>query len=572
MAKNIFDVHIPIPSDTGLTVSGAYRMFSVANPLTNISAINNFTSSINYGNNNPSYLKHYFRWSTDNEYWSQWYEFDRNLGILPMLSFASDKPFYFGYKIAYDNGTSDPLPTPIKITDFGARFETTIQKPSLRAEATVSNELILNSFVNRTAAPIGLYNNPALVQLNQSLSYAMMTMFGIDMLYFRTAPDKTGTDFVFREHTLYNIVERKCIKMIANNNEFPDDDFEFNGDGIHYTQPFELHIDKQFFEDNFGIGFEPRKKDIVYIPLINRMFQVDQTSLKRGYLKCPLFWKLRMSKFNNNINLGKDEDTAAFLDNMLISSNDAFGDKVESQVLNATLPQQSTPPTTKSDEVRKYLDNSLMVHETQVDFNFSRLINYYYDMSTPTDDYGVVYNKNISLSSSKDVAICFMFRIKNGATNFSTIQSSDGTSFSIDFNYSATTKDMTASVLGLNLLSNQIEIDKWYSVFINLSGIFKQANITLYDLVDTANKNKHFKLSQLSTIAMNVANFNDIDTSIGIKKGLYDIANIRVFNKCMPAEKQKNIISELMLRDEALLTIIDNSRPRMNVPLIMKKY
>lgn len=573
MAKNIFDVNIPIPGSQGLTASGAYRIYSLANPLTNISAINNLTSAINYGNNDPSYVKQSFRYSTDNQYWSQWYNFDSAQSILQVLSFSPTSPLYIAYKLGYDNGTTDTLQTPVTLDNISAQFITDVPKPSLRMTPTVSNEFLINVYASKTST-FNLYNSSAWAQINIAYSYAMMNLIGHDAVYFRTSPDKTGTDFIFREHTLFDVAGRKCIKVVAKDNNFPDDEFEFRGDGMHTSQPFEVHIDKQYFEDNFGVGAQPRKNDFMYIPLINRIFSVGSVSLQRGAMKVELFWKLRLSKFQRNINLKTDEETTKFLDNMLISSDDAFGEEVQDQISNALMPQQFSPtPTTTADETRQSMDTSLMVNETKVDFNYTRLINYFYDMNTPASDYGVVYNNQFILSTENDAAICFMLRLKNGTASFTTVASYDNATFDISGAYNANTKNLAISILGNSVSIANVSIDKWYSVFINVSTIFKQLNISFYDITENpSSKGKFYKFIPMLKKDFNNITIPSINCKLGLKKGLYDIANIRVFNKCMQVEDQQYIISELVIKDEKLLTIIDNSRPRMNTPFIMQKY
>jgi hypothetical protein len=50
--------------------------------------------------------------------------------------------------------------------------------------------------------------------------------------------------------------------------------------------------------------------------------------------------------------------------------------------------------------------------------------------------------------------------------------------------------------------------------------------------------------------------------------GNYSITNIRLFNTMVQDEDHEFVISQLFVRDESMLELIDNARPRLNSPFI----
>jgi hypothetical protein len=47
---------------------------------------------------------------------------------------------------------------------------------------------------------------------------------------------------------------------------------------------------------------------------------------------------------------------------------------------------------------------------------------------------------------------------------------------------------------------------------------------------------------------------------------------VRIFNRNMPIEKHELILSQWFIKDESMLNVIDNCRPQLGMPYLMKKY
>ena len=57
-----------------------------------------------------------------------------------------------------------------------------------------------------------------------------------------------------------------------------------------------------------------------------------------------------------------------------------------------------------------------------------------------------------------------------------------------------------------------------------------------------------------------------------LSRCIANVANFRIFNRSIDEEKHEYVLSQLIIKDEGMLRIIDNCRPKLGMPFIMKKY
>ena len=106
-----------------------------------------------------------------------------------------------------------------------------------------------------------------------------------------------------------------------------------------------------------------------------------------------------------------------------------------------------------------------------------------------------------------------------------------------------------------------------------VSSQFKQTALTIYGFnQDPANLNNFNDISQIHTSAKTLTGASAFSFSINenfrLVSSPIDIANIRLFNTMVQEEDHDFVISQLFIKDESILRIIDNCRPRLNIPYI----
>lgn len=84
------------------------------------------------------------------------------------------------------------------------------------------------------------FANTMLTQLN---ALATQTA-GVEILYFRSTPVKSETDFIFHDYTLYNVEDCPLtMKAIYTNASYNESSYIFSQLGMDYQTPLELEID-----------------------------------------------------------------------------------------------------------------------------------------------------------------------------------------------------------------------------------------------------------------------------------------------------------------------------------------
>jgi len=140
------------------------------------------------------------------------------------------------------------------------------------------------------------------INLYQDLSKVVNNVFGHEVVYYSVQPQGRGKDVVIKEYTLFDVVDEQCVKVMVPNNQFPDAAINFDSWGLNFQQPFEIHIDRKYFESIFGKGSQPRKRDIIYFPLTNRIYEINSTYLFRDFMYSPVYFKIELKKYSQKSN------------------------------------------------------------------------------------------------------------------------------------------------------------------------------------------------------------------------------------------------------------------------------
>jgi hypothetical protein len=249
----------------------------------------------------------------------------------------------------------------------------------------------LVKFENFTFKPYAV--NPA-VNMYRSLSYTINQLFGHTVEYARATPLMNGRDVTLKEWTLYDVENPCTIKVVVPNNEFPDNKINFGPMGLDFEMPFEIHITKEYFEDLFGVGTAPQKRDIVYFPLTNRIYEVQSSYLFRDFMQKPVYWKVALMKYAPKPNRVEPTELRNFLDEISADTDELFSEVLIDDELKKTKPQQYDPKIGSKDydPTREYIDDSLLIVQ-------ENLLNYYTVVATGHYDLRTVYKAN-ELSSA----------------------------------------------------------------------------------------------------------------------------------------------------------------------------
>jgi hypothetical protein len=380
------------PQNNSLTFSKNFRIFSTSEPVSGIIAFTDFIedliitvpNTLNIAVN----LTRKFRYSRNRLDWSLWYNVAPGLlGDAAGIFLDEHDEFYFEVKYEYDDGTSSELSTIIEINEIKLRFEQAAQVANVYTPQTICGDEMCTSIIQNRDPSFRPYNVDSAIGMFQELSFFTNQLYGHQVVYFRTLPESNSGDYVFKEWTLYKNIDRKCIKVMVKDNAFPDNMPKFTDFGIDFQLPFEVEVDHKYYQSIFGVNSEPRKRDFLYFPLLNRMFEIQGSYLHRGFMMSPTFWKIQLKKYNPNIDMLLTDDTRTFLDNVITSAEQLFGEEVKKDIKDATMPAQYQKITTTFDSSRKALHPDLIQRPLKYTYNFAPLIENYYDLGAiPSSD------------------------------------------------------------------------------------------------------------------------------------------------------------------------------------------
>jgi hypothetical protein len=209
-------------------------------------------------------------------------------------------------------------------------------------------------------------------------------IFGFDVNYYSVQPQARGRDVSLREYTLFDVVDEKCVKIMVPGNQFPDNKINFDPFGLQFEEPFEIHIDKRYFEQNFGKGSQPRKRDIIYFPLTNRIYEINSMYLFRDFMYSPVYFKIELKKYQPKSNTYyQDPAYKEELEGIALTTESLFGEEISAEEKKIAKPQQyGTINTLTQDPVRSYIYKDLSIVGYDLNNNWTIVFNHYYDLSS----------------------------------------------------------------------------------------------------------------------------------------------------------------------------------------------
>lgn len=374
---------------------GNYRIISYNAPFKLVEKFRGWVIDTTGESGQSSYLNKEFRWSLNNSNWSLYQPLTEENA--QALELNPDKDLYLEFKFtAVSNEDASPsypegaaLDTPISLENFEPDltyktidYRDLVTKPGVLC----SNELYTKSVIFNDCAPDKLfkpYDVNRGINIYQDLSKTVNTLFGHEVNYYSVQPAGRGKDVILKEYSLFDVVDEKCIKVMVPGNNFPDNKPIYDTFGIQFEQPLEIHIDRKYFEGFFGKGSAPRKRDIIFFPLTNRIYQIESTYLHRDFNLYPVYFKCQLMKYEVKKNTVFNNPVAEKeLKDYTVNTEDLFGEETKDEIEKVTKKQQYFVSSQRRNEdpTRDYIDHYLPIIEHDLNNNWTIVANSYYDL------------------------------------------------------------------------------------------------------------------------------------------------------------------------------------------------
>lgn len=429
---------------TVLQNPGDYAIFTSNTPYALVDTVDGFIDSVILGAG--AVLKKEFSWSFDNKSFSAYEDLtdSANYGLVK----TPTPDLWIKFRYTLETGAATTINSiELSVSHYEIPKGNAIANPpSFNAYriGNVKGTIFLNSF-NYNPYAVG-----EMIQMVEGLSGIINKQFGIESNYYRATVDEFGTDVILREYALQNVQPAECVKIVIPNNELPDANYNFSPFGVDFSGiPFEVHIDKKYFESIFGKGAKPQKRDIVYFPLMDKIYEVMDSYLSRNFMQTQLFYKVSLFKWSPRKTNVIVPSTVPAQDNPLLNleqiaknTETLFGEEENLQEKKYTNKLQFTQETHEKDILRSALNPDLIIIEQKLENYFNTLTTFRYDMSSilpePSKSYdiGIEYDLLFNWPANSNRTFTAWFKdnappvsVKTYDSNFVSINRSTATGY-----------------------------------------------------------------------------------------------------------------------------------------------
>lgn len=532
--------------------------------------------------NDNNKFEYEYRWSHTNSEFSEFRELNEGItiGDIKSLIFDPLKPLWIDIKAEVAALSAGHTISIISVT-FTLETESGVIEscPQFCVECTdpFAMEGCANIEVSCNTDTFNPYQLTKSATIYKQLVGITNNIFGHEVTYFRTESDARTEDVILMEYSLHNVVEKNTVKILVPDNEFPSEANTYDIFGIEFAE-FEIHIVAEEFERVFGLGKTPRNKDYMYIPIINRMYEIESMSLADEFNREHSYWRVKLVKYQDRTSVIKgqfEDDTDA----LVTGVEEIFGEKIQDEYEKNTKPEQyQTVTTTYRDGIRQFVDRSLSIVDHDLKNRWTVVSKNYYDLkNVTTNDTAILYTVPSKLSSTENLAVSLWFSPQFNSTDvneyvlFGDIAAIGG--FKI---YISNTK--------LKVVAGSIEHEfthgltfsnsNWYGLILNVSNTFAQLGTAIYKL--DANSNSGMTPGQrpqdasnnliqeyTHTIEMSQSLMWDSGDNYHLRGNNTYMTNIRVFEKTIEFEQHHNILNQYVVRDNQHSILIDNAIPSL---------
>lgn len=274
------------------------------------------------------------------------------------------------------------------------------------------------------------------VQVYKSLNKVVNQILGIESRWFRAVPQQRSKDVMFQEYTLFNVEEKPyCINVVIPGGNFPDSKYNYDLMGLEYEVPLEVQIDKGYWEDMVGAGTAPQKKDIVYLPMPNKLYQVESSYLFRGFMEQPTTYRLNLRKYMPESSRREPISLQQTIDRYTVSEEEVFGTAINQTVADLTDDKQLSAFNSTSQDKYKLIDRTLKIVNTPLNIWGIQVTDAYYDMYTSDFNEAVQYDIVDNISTSEDRAVTAWFQSRTSSSTLLDVISITADSSTVDYNY-----------------------------------------------------------------------------------------------------------------------------------------
>lgn len=264
------------------------------------------------------------------------------------------------------------------------------------------------------------FANTKLSKLNKKIA----EIAGVRVLWFRSLPKKESADVLFQTYTLHNV--EKCpleIYALYSESAYDDAALTFSFNGIDYKPTLTLEIPIATWKEcSNNDNSTPQEKDIIYIPLSNKLWQVKSMTPIAAMAGQITSYKTMLETYRPEADRYIGSDLKETIDANTTNIDKLFGEAIEETLLDLTNDKQSSHfSSTERDKYKtlgrgtdttNIFSNDIRIKTLAEEVNISGHLaaRSVYDMNI-SSDYAVHY-KNTEDTITSDTERCLSILVK----------------------------------------------------------------------------------------------------------------------------------------------------------------
>ncbi len=252
-----------------------------------------------------------------------------------------------------------------------------------------------------------------------NLNQTAVNTVGLDVKWCRSVPYENSEDVILQEYTLLNVECPRDIKIVTSKTDYNPGALQVDFFGINYEAPMEISITLQSWKEVYGSGSQPQKDDIVYIPLLNKLYQVATATVDYGWAEQPTGFKCQLVKYNPHASRRESEDMIQSIEDMTVSQERLFGEEISKHIADLTDPEQFD--STISTYIEPYKDfemDTIITEDLVIDGHITSRSHYNFAKSTKPVKYLMAIDNDTK--HSWRLFTCW-FRLKNDIVKYNNI-------------------------------------------------------------------------------------------------------------------------------------------------------
>ncbi len=452
-----------------------------------------------------------FRVSKEDDYYSDWYSLkDIEDNTLSYSNVYVDTTFSTTVEVEFTlidiPNTWDEDDDFIEVSSINVTGSSTTSNIDYIPNAPVVSAIGNNSYTYENNFTYNPYDLDQVSRLQNDLSMATNEIYGHQAEYIKVNPLEKGKDFIYHEWNLFGVTQDdiKCLKVLVSNNEFQVNGFLFNQFGMNFTDSLEVHISHQYFQRFFGIDKVPQERDILYIPIANRMYEVSGTQAVKNINLDIQYWKLTLSKYEKRSNILLDSDTKDKIYDNAKGLEDLFNPISDPEAKDIAIETQTQYNKPKNLNIRNFVNSRIGYTNDTINSYFTIVSEDQYNLQplhSENRTLAVTYKQQFTNKINEGSTLTFisyLYNVKSTSVNV-TLTDQDPL---VKIELATGLFNPTYSVGTILTVYKRVSNSKFVKGYVKISSI---ANDKSYILVSKLN---NFDISEISLIS--ITNCKDV--------------------------------------------------------------